>query len=146
MTTNETIQLARDSFSKLGYKPEDFGVDGQPTEYQGSHDNKKLGHIPYCRVKWESPEPKSQAEFDHSYHICFDIDMQQKQVVGMSLASKRFFRPDPKVDIEPELESDYRNQNQMHMFIRTNASPHRLSNQATNTPPPLGGQEMMKQE
>src|SRR5882724_11029353 len=69
MTTNEAIELARNSFGKLGYHPEDFQVDGLPTKYQGSHDNKKLGHIPYCRVQWESPEPKSQAEIDRSYHI-----------------------------------------------------------------------------
>ena len=124
MTTNEAIQLARDSFHKLGYNPAEFGVNGPPTETMGPHDNKKLGHIPCFRAKWESPEPKSQAEFERSYHIWFDIDMQRKQVVGMSLISRQFSRPEPKIDIEPELESDYQKRNQMHMFVRTNAPPH----------------------
>jgi len=135
MTTNETIQLARDSFRKLGYKPEDFGVDGPPTEYIGSCDNKRLGHTPYCRVRWESSEPKNQAEFERNYHIWFDIDMQRKHVVGMSLISRRFFRADPKIVIVPELESDYRKRNPIRLLVSTNASPHRLLNQTTNAVP-----------
>jgi len=117
MTTNEAIQLARDSFRKLGYKPEDFQVDGQPANVEGPYDNQKLGHLPYCKVEWNSPEATSQKEFDQSYKIRFDIDMQSKQVVGMSLISKRFFRPDPKLDVVPELESDYRARIQSHANI-----------------------------
>jgi hypothetical protein len=128
MTTNEAIELARNSFRKLGYKPEDFHVDVSPTAFQESHDNKQLGHIPYCKVEWNSPEATSQEEFDQSYKIRFDIDMQSKQVVGMTLTSKRFFKPDPKVDIVPELESDYRNR--MQNNILTNAPAH------INTGPP----------
>jgi hypothetical protein len=135
MTTNAAIQLARDSFSKLGYKLENFHMDGRPTEYQGPHDNKQLGHIPYCRIEWNSSKPNSQAEFDRSYHIWFDIDLQQKRVVGMSLISKKFFRPDPKINVEPELESDYRKRNQAQMFVRTNVPPHWLSIQTTNISP-----------
>ena len=114
MTTNETIELARHSFGKLGYQPEKFQVDGPPTKYQGSHENKKLGHIPYCRVQWEGPEPKNQAEIERSYHITFDIDMQRKQVVGMSVIGRSFSRSDPKIDVVPELESDYRKRMQNH--------------------------------
>jgi hypothetical protein len=167
MTTNEAIELARDSFRKLGYEPKDFHVDGLPTEIRGPYDNKKLGHIPFCEVDWNSPEAKSQEEFNQGYTIRFDIDMQRKQVTGMTLMSKRFFRPDPKVDIVPELESDYRKQHQMHIFVRTNAPPRfsqdkliplevgnhlevsqTNSTTATNSSsasPPPGGQEM-KQE
>jgi hypothetical protein len=148
MTTNEAIQLARDSFRKLGYKPEDFGVDGLPTDTLGPSEIKRLGHIPYFRAEWNSPTATSQAEFNRSYNIQFDISLQQKRVVGMSLMSKRFFRPDPKVDVVPELESDYQKRNQIHLFVRTNAPMHLPLNQATNTPPatpPPGGQKM-KQE
>ncbi|HZF02091.1 MAG TPA: hypothetical protein VE344_09380 [Methylomirabilota bacterium] len=95
MTTNDAIQLARDSFRKLGYKPEDFHVDGPPTAFQGSHDNKQLGHIPYCKVEWNSPEATSQEEFNRSYKIRFDIDMQRKQVVGMVLVQQKIFPTQP---------------------------------------------------
>ena len=124
MTTNEAIELVRVSFRKLGYDPKDFGVDALPTQLQGSHDNQKLGHIPYCRIEWSSPQAANQEEFNRSYHIQFDIDMQTKQIVGMSLNGKKFFRPDPKIDVEPELESDYQKRMQGHMFIRTNAPIH----------------------
>jgi hypothetical protein len=126
MTTNEAVELARDSFRKLGYEPKDFHVDEPPTILEGSHDNKQLGHIPYCKVEWDSPEARNQEEFNQSYKIRFDIDLQHRQVVGMSLISKRFFRPAPKLDVEPELESDYRKRMGSRMFIRTNA-PARLS-------------------
>lgn len=124
MTTNEAIELARNAFRKLGYKPEDFHVDSPPTKFQGSHDNKQLGHIPYCRVEWDSSEAKNQEEFNRSYHIQFDIDMQQKHVVGMSLSSRSFFKSDPKVDVVPELESVYQKRIQGKMFIRTNVPSH----------------------
>jgi hypothetical protein len=124
MTTNEAIELARISFRKLGYKPEDFNADGKPTKVEGPYDNKKLGHIPYYRIEWNSPEAANQEEFNRSYHIQFDVDMQQKRVVGMSLISKRFFQPNPKIDVVPELESDYRKRIQGKMFIRTNAPAH----------------------
>jgi len=148
MTTNDAIQLARDAFRELGYKPEDFGVDGTPTKFMGPHDDKRLGHIPYCRVEWSSPPPASQAEFDRSYHVEFDISMQQKRIVGMSLMSKRFFRPDPKLDVVPELESDYRKRNQMRIFVRTNAPPRLLQDQVTNsrTPASLPPGKGLKQE
>ena len=117
MTTNEAVELARHAFRNLGYQPEEFHVDGLPTKVEGPYDNKKLGHIPHCRVEWNSPEATSQEEFNRSYHIQFDIDMQLKQVVGMSLSSKKFFRPDPKIDVVPELESDYRKRIQSHTNV-----------------------------
>jgi hypothetical protein len=124
MTTNEAVELARNSFRNLGYEPKKFHVDDQPTNVEGPYDNKKLGHIPCCRVEWNSPEATNQEEFNRSYHIQFDIDMHSRQVVGMSLSSKKFFRPDPNVDVVPELESDYRKRIQDKMFFRTNAPAH----------------------
>jgi hypothetical protein len=153
MTTNEAIQLARDSFRKLGYKPEDFGVDGPPTTFWGPHDSKRLGHIPYCRAEWESPAlpeaMESDPQFAHSYMLTnysmyFDINLQTKQVVAMWRCGGRFWRPNPKIDVVLELESDYQKRNQMHMFIRTNAPPHWPINQATNSKPAIpltSGQE-----
>jgi len=117
------------------------GVDIAPTHTLGPYENKRLGHIPYFRAEWSSPKARSRAEFDRGYRIQFDISLQQKRVVGMSLMSKRFFRPDPKVDVVPELESDYQKQKQVHLFVRTNAPPHWPLDQVTNAPPampPLG--------
>ena len=108
MTTNEAIELARDSFRKLGYKPEDYQMDGPPTNLEGPIDATKLGHIPFCRIEWNSPEPTNLRERDLSHRIRFDVDMQRKQVVGMSLWSTNFWRPNPQLDVETELESDYR--------------------------------------
>ena len=124
MTTNDAVELARSSFGKLGYKPEDFQMNSQPTRLEGPIDSKRIGHVPFCRVVWDSPEANTREERLNSYHIQFDIDMQRKQVVGMSLASTNFWQPDPKIGVEPELESDYLKRIQGHMFVRTNAVSH----------------------
>jgi hypothetical protein len=151
MTTNEAIQLARDSFRKLGYKPEDFGMDGPPTLCEGPYDNKRLGRIPYCRAEWKSPafpegmesDPQFvQSYLSTSYWVYFDINLQTKQVTAMQLGSRQFWKPNPKIDVVPELESDYQKRNQVHLFVRTNAPMRWPLNQATNTPPatpPAGG-------
>lgn len=128
MTTNEAIELARNSFRKLGYKPEVFHVNEPPTTFVGSHDNKQLGHIPYCRVQWESPPLRNHAELDKSFHIYFDIDMQRRQVVAMSLISRRFQAPGLKTEaqtnVQPELETQHLKPPNLEMFTRTNAAPH----------------------
>jgi len=114
ITTNEAIEFARDAFRKLGYKPEDFHMNVRPTTFTNATDTEQYA---YCQIDWDSPDGTQ----DDEYHMEFDIDMQHKQVVGMILMSKRFFRPDPKIDVVPELESDYQKRIQGHMFIRTNA-------------------------
>lgn len=121
MTTNEAINFARSSFVKLGYKSSDFHLDDPPTDLEGPYDTKKIGHIPYCRVEWSSP--KGETNVLEYRLLQFDIDMQHKQLVGMSLVSRRLQRPVPKIDVMPELESDYRKRTQGHMFFRTNAPP-----------------------
>lgn len=124
MTTNEAVELARDSFRKLGYKQEDFNVNKPPTRLDGPGDSKKLGHIPYCQVEWTGPESTAPRLQGSDYYVRFDIDMQRKQVVGMNLSGKKFWQSSPKVDIVPELEADYQKRIQGHMFVRTNAPAH----------------------
>jgi len=124
MTTNEVVDLARLSFKKLDYKLLPTLLDGPPSHMEGPFDVKKLGHIPYCRVTWSSPKATTrEEEYEHGYTIRFDVDMQQKQVVGMFMVGKRFWRPEPKIDVTPLLESDFKKQNSGKMFIRSNAPP-----------------------
>lgn len=146
ITTNDAVELARSSFIKFGYKLEDFKMNGQPTTIEGPFDTKRIGHVPYCRVEWDSPEAKTHEERLCSYYIQFDIDMQRNQVVGMSLTSTNFWRPSPKIDVVPELQSDYLKRIQGKMFVRTNVSPVRRPAEGmitTNMPTailPTGGQ------
>lgn len=117
MTTNDAIEFARNSFSKLGYNLADFRVNEQPTMLEGPYDNKRIGHVPFCRIVWKSPEATTREERLNSYSVQFDIDMQRKQVVGMSLSGTNFWRANPTIDIQPELESDYRKRTQSHTNI-----------------------------
>lgn len=120
MTTNEAISLARNSFVKLGYKLADFQMDGTPSTIEGPYDNERLGHIPYCRVTWEYRSSTNHCLLE------FDVNMNQKRLSGMALVSQKLWRPLPKIDATPELETDYQKKHQpTKMFNRTNAPPTR---------------------
>ena len=108
ITTNEAIELARDAFRKLGYKPADFQLQFTPTRFHKASDVERIGgHIPYCQVEWDSPESSVQSMLGLEFSIQFDVDMQHRQITGMSLSGRRFFRPNPKVSAVPEIETDY---------------------------------------
>ena len=110
MTTNEAIDLARNSFAKLGYKLTDFHMDEPPNVFDGPY----YDTLPFCRIDWQSPA--SETNTLKFYSLEFRIDMKQKRIVGMSLAGMRLMRPVPRIDFTPEQESD---------FTPTNAPPSR---------------------
>ncbi|HVU27045.1 MAG TPA: hypothetical protein VHG71_04835 [Verrucomicrobiae bacterium] len=107
ITTNEAIELVRNSFYKLGYNTKDFNIEGSPTVLQGPINSKKLGHIPYCQIEWDSPHSRIRNWLSLDYNIRFEVDMQRKQIVGMNLSGKPFFQPNPRIDVKPELETNY---------------------------------------
>jgi len=122
MTTNEAIELARNSFVKLGYKLSDFQMDGPPTDFEKPADTQVLGHIPFCKVTWQDLTTHT------NYHYLeFHVNMNQKRLLGMALVSQKLWQPLPKVDATPELEADYRKTHkkfpQGKMYSRTNAPP-----------------------
>jgi hypothetical protein len=111
MTTNEMVEFARESLRKLGYDPKALHADGPPTLFDGPY--KARGNsVPFCRVEWTDEEGTN--------FITFDINTQRKRVARLSLAGNYFIRPNPKLDIEPELERDFRKRTGAKMFIRTN--------------------------
>ncbi len=100
MTTNEVIDFARKSITKLGYNVADCHMNGTPTSIEGPLDVNSVGHIPYCRVVWEKKDAGQR-----SYSVKFDVDMQRKQVVGMVLLGTNFCGPDPEINVVPESDS-----------------------------------------
>jgi len=130
MTTNEAIELARNSFVKLGYKPVDFQMDGPPSSIEGPFDSERLGHIPFCRVTWQNLTNRE------NYHLLeFHVNMNQKRLLGMALVSQKLWQPLPKIDVTPELEADYQKNHRptkaAKMYSRTNARPT-ISNRTTS--------------
>lgn len=112
MTTNEAVEFARKSFSKLGYK-EDF-LNGNPSRVEGSLDVPQLGHIPFCRIVWEN---------SGNYSVRFDVNLNKKQIVGMALSGTNFFRPNLQVGVKPELQSDYLKRIKGDLIMGTNPPP-----------------------
>jgi hypothetical protein len=124
MTTNEAIALARGSLIRLGYTPELLGCDRSPTSFTGPYDTKDGHHVPHCQIRWERyPHPKSSEEQAGNDFVTVEINMDKKTVTGLSIASRKIWKSGPKVDVEPELEKDYKKRPIGTMFVRSNAPP-----------------------
>jgi hypothetical protein len=123
MTTNEAIDLARDSLRKLGYDPKILHADGQPTATQGPFDTNDGHHVPYYEIRWEKVA-ETEEERNDAASLTFQVNMEKKSLIEMSIISRKIWQPDPKIDVVPELESDYHKRIQGKMFIRTNAPAH----------------------
>ncbi len=114
MTTNEMIEFARGALHKLGYDPKALHTDVPPTLFDGPY-KVRGNNVPFCLVEWRDDETGN--------YITIDINAEKKQIARLSLSGGYFQRPNPKLNIEPELERDYRKRTQGTMFIRTNAPP-----------------------
>jgi hypothetical protein len=129
MTKDEAIALAKKTIAHLGYELSDVARDW-PMNVWGPG-NQGTNVIPFFRVCWEEPK--------EGWFSSVDIDAENMRVVGLTLDVRRIRRPDPKLDVQPELESDYRKRTSEasgKMFLRSNA-PSRLApvNSPVTNPP-----------
>jgi hypothetical protein len=116
MTKEEAIALAKKTIADLGYKLSDVAYDW-PMKVWGPG-KQGTNVIPFYEVRWEEPE--------EGWHTYVHIDGENKRVVGLSLDVRKIRGPDPRVDVQPELQSDYRKRMKAagsSMFLRTNAPP-----------------------
>jgi hypothetical protein len=131
MTTNEIVALARNSLVKLGYPLVVTRADTTP-ELDGPSDLKQGGHIPYCKVTWAPDQDKDPAGYSEVRVL---INTQEKSLLGMSLSftqTNRMKIGSPlKIEVEPELESDYRGRTKATLYFNTNA-PQRLPRRASS--------------
>lgn len=106
MTTNEAIEFARESLRKLGYEPKTFHADEPPYSLEGSSDLRG-GHFPYCQIKWER-EATNVEDMKEAANLTFQIDMQKKTLIGMTIFSRKAWQTNPVVDVVAETEGEYR--------------------------------------
>lgn len=124
MTTNDAIALARESLRKLGCTPEMLGCDVPPQSITGPYDTKDGHHVPDCQIRWERyPHPKSAEEQASNDVVTVEINLEKKSLTGLSMISRQLWKSPPKVDVEPELEKDFKKRSLGTMFIRSNAPP-----------------------
>jgi hypothetical protein len=122
MTTNEALALAQNAIHKLGYGLEHFGklktFSGPGKSPLTTNEG---GVMPYCEILWEQP---SEREALPGY-INVQIDMHNKTLIGMSImlplkhTKTNHIGTPLKVDVEPELESDYKKRMGGGMYIPT---------------------------
>ncbi len=122
ITTNQAITFARDTIKKLGYKPEYFGAQNAPTSFEEPFKLRSGETIPFCKISWDvTNDPPTQ--------FSIAVDTARKEIVEITVMfSKNFEKTNTvgsplKVDVVPELESDFRKRMQKPMFTRTNAPP-----------------------
>lgn len=115
INTNEAVELARSTLSKLGYDIQTLHADVAPNSIEGSYDLKE-GHFPYCQIKWttKAETPEEMKDFSS---LTFQINMVSKSIMGMSIISRKLWQPNPQIDVQPELESDYRSRIQSHTNV-----------------------------
>lgn len=121
MTTNEVIALARQTLIKAGFRPESMIMSQPPTQIDGPTDFTRpeiAGHLPFCQVIWEKKHPFIGLAM-------VQVNMNTKTVVGLDMnmtGTNRLAATVPlKVDVVPELESDYQRRTGRKLFIDTNA-------------------------
>ena len=118
MNRKEALKMARDTIKKLGYSEKTF-LEGLRLEISGPpHSGTNV--IPFYRLEWFDSDPVSPK-------IHFEIDAENKRVVGLFYSNPKFFRPEPKIDVPVELEADYqkRIRGNTNLIYRTNA-PQKL--------------------
>jgi hypothetical protein len=123
MTLNDAIDFSRNLMVKLGYTPKELQADIPPFSAQDSFNMPSGEHIPYCDIRWDNE--KNITNNHDILSMDFQIDMERKQLVGMGLVGRVFWKTNPPVNVTPELESDFRKrmQNTPHatMYFNTNA-------------------------
>jgi hypothetical protein len=97
-------------------------LDRSPQFIQGPFDLKDGSHVPHCKIRWESiPAAKTPEESKSNDIVTVEINMEKRTVTGLHITSQKIWRTPPKVDVEPQLERDYKQRLNGTMFIRTNA-------------------------
>ena len=132
MTTNEAVDMVRNTLIKLGYRPELCPLHEAP-ELEGPT-NTFQGYIPYCRVKWQWPKGENVPP-RLLHYMTMDVDKNRKKIVGMDL----FFGgtnllPAKRIGagFEPELEQEYQRKVQ-----RNKASEGKMSFDSNAPPKPV---------
>ena len=122
MTTNEVVEFARNALRKLGYDPKKMNAAGPPTEFEGPPEFQSHT-VPQCRVEWNTSDEDEKIFGRQIVRVI--VNAETKQILYFYLSSTNAWRTPPKIDVEPELESDFRKRTQGTMFIRSNAPPRR---------------------
>jgi len=113
MTTNDAINLARNSIKKLGLDPKDFHADMPPTLFQGDYYLKDGNHVPFAKILWQSPDAKNLEEQQNGYYLEFFINMNKKTLIGATIVTRKIWGEEPKIASDPQIQGKW--------SVRTNA-------------------------
>ena len=118
MTKDDAVAMAKQTLRNLGYKLEDVTHDWPMTIKGPWKDGTNV--IPFFEVRWENPED--------GFHTYIDIDAENETVVGLFLDTKTIRRPNPPIDVVPQINSNY------WKHAREHASQPTSTNSTLNSP------------
>jgi hypothetical protein len=124
ITTNDAIDYAKKLMVKMGYTPKELHADIPPDSLQGPFDLKTGEHVPYCDINWSNVNTTTNRQ--DIVYMDFQIDMERKELVGMGLASRVFWKTNPPVGVTPETEVEFRK--------KMLSAPHATMYSNTNAP------------
>ncbi len=110
MTTNQAIELARESVRKLGYSPKSLHMEGPPTVWEPPWNDPRNGrHVPHCHMVWEGwQEFGAAGRVTDAPRVQCEVNLREGRLSGLQISSAKLIRPAPGISVEPELETDYR--------------------------------------
>jgi hypothetical protein len=106
MTTNDAIELAQDALKKLGYDPKELHADVSNLRIEGPYELRQ-GHFPYCQIKWNESMTTDE-ERTNSAYVKAQINLEAKSLLGLTIIGRKVWKPEPKIDVVPETEANYR--------------------------------------
>jgi len=90
MTTNEIVQLARDTIKKLGIPLEEVFADQEPQIKPPEHVGTNT--VPCYMIEWPDP---------YGDYIRMEINAETKRVENLYMLSRNLKRPSPKINVVP---------------------------------------------
>ncbi|MDH7502106.1 MAG: hypothetical protein QHJ82_05240 [Verrucomicrobiota bacterium] len=123
MSKREAVKLARDTLKKMDYAEKLPQTSKQPKKVAGPL--KWRGEtLPYYEVEWKWKTG------DKERVIRFNIDGQERKVTKFFSATTNLWSEAPRVDVVPELESEYRKR------VMEGKQIHRRDPPPARLPPP----------
>lgn len=102
MSRKEVVALARRTLQQMSYAEKLPRTAKRPKKIEGPVKLRDGNTIPHYAVEWEWKTG------DSDHFVVFNIDGQEGKVTRFSVISTNVWRDPPKIDVVPELESEYR--------------------------------------
>ena len=97
ITTNDAINLVKESVHKLGYSVKVLNDNAPPTSLTGPFILNDGNRVPYCEMRWVD-------NTHNGYYIEAQVDMERKTLIELNVISRELNRKSPSVSVTPAID------------------------------------------